>query len=201
MIAGSRKLTVADIADARAYERERAAFREHIIELKRVRRVHVGTVVSIVFENRDTMRYQVQEMARVEKIFTDDGIQAELDVYNPLVPEPGELCATLFLELTSDDQVREWLPRLVGIERSIVLRLADGQMVRCEVEAQHASQLTREEATAAVHFVHFRLTTAQVAQFRDGTELVVDHPHYQEAVELSPSTVAALRRDLEPDQA
>ena len=106
MIAGSRKLTVADIADARAYERERAAFRELIIELKRVRRVHVGTVVSIVFENRDTMRYQVQEMARVEKIFTDDGIQAELDVYNPLVPEAGQLRATMFIELTSDDQMR-----------------------------------------------------------------------------------------------
>ena len=89
----------------------------------------------------------------------------------------------------------------MGIERSIVLRLADGQMVRCEVEAQHASQLTREEATAAVHFVHFRLTAGQVAQFQEGTELVVDHPNYQEAVELSPSTVAALRRDLEPDPA
>jgi hypothetical protein len=201
VIAGSRKLTVDDIADARAYERERAAFREQIIELKRVRRVHVGTLVSVVFENRDTMRYQVQEMARVERIFTDEGIKAELDVYNPLVPEPGELCATLFLELTSDDQVREWLPRLVGIEQSLVIRLVDGTEVRCQVEAQHASQLTREAATAAVHFVHFRFTLGQVAAFVDGTELLIDHPAYRESVMLSPSTVASLRGDLEADPA
>ncbi len=84
----SRKLTLADITDARAYEREREAFREHIIELKRRRRVHVGTLVTMVFENRETMRFQIQEMARVERIFTDEGIQEELDVYNPLVPEP-----------------------------------------------------------------------------------------------------------------
>ena len=85
--------------------------------LKQRRRVGVGPHVTLVFENRDTMRFQVQEMARVERIFTDQGIQEELDVYNPLIPEPGQLCATLFLELTTEEQMREWLPKLVGIER------------------------------------------------------------------------------------
>ena len=192
----TRSLTVADIADARAYERERDEFRSRVIELKRRRRVHLGTIVTLVFENRDTMRFQVQEMARVERIFTDEGIQAELDVYNPLIPEPGQLCATLFLELTSDDQVREWLPKLVGIERSLVFRLTDGSEVRCAVESQHASQLTREHVTAAVHFIDFTFTPEQVAAFGEGTELAVDHAAYQESVVLAATTLAELQADL-----
>jgi hypothetical protein len=192
----SRSLTLADIADTRAYEREREEFRTHVIEVKRRRRVHLGTVVTVVFENRDTMRFQVQEMARVERIFTDAGIQEELDVYNALIPEPGQLCATLFLELTTDDQMREWLPKLVGVERSLVFRLGDGSEVRCTVEAGHASQLTRENVTAAVHFVEFHFTPDQVAAFGDGVVLAIDHPDYLEAVELSPVTVAELLADL-----
>lgn len=191
------KLTLADIADARAYERERPEFRAHVIELKRRRRVHLGTVVAIVFENRDTMRFQVQEMARVEHINTDAGIQEELDVYNPLIPEPGQLCATLFLELTTEDQMREWLPKLVGVERSLVFRLPDGSEVRCGVEAAHAGQLTREHVTAAVHFIDFRFTPEQVAAFGDGVVLAIDHPEYREEVLLPPVTVAELRLDLD----
>jgi hypothetical protein len=194
--ASSRKLTLDDIADARAYERERDAFRAHVIELKRRRRVHLGTVVAVVFENRDTMRFQVQEMARVEHILTDAGIQEELDVYNPLVPEPGQLCATLFLELTTDDQVREWLPKLVGVERSVLFRLPDGSEVRCTAEAAHAQQLTREHVTAAVHFIEFRFSPEQVAAFGDGVVLAIDHPEYVEAIELAPMTVAELTDDL-----
>lgn len=192
----SRKLVVADIADARAYERERADLRARVIELKRRRRVSLGTVISLMFENRETMRYQIQEMARVEKIFTDEGIQEELDTYNPMVPEPGHLCATLFIELTSDEQMREWLPKLVGIERSIVFRLSNGEEVRCEVDPQHAGQLTREHITAAVHYLTFAFTPAQVAAFGHGTILAIDHPDYLEAVELEPSTVAELLADL-----
>ena len=195
-LASSRKLTLDDIADARAYEREREAFRAHVIELKRRRRVHLGTVVAVVFENRDTMRFQVQEMARVEHILTDAGIQDELDIYNPLIPEPGQLCATLFLELTTEDQMREWLPKLVGVERSLVFRLPDGSEVRCAAEAAHAEQLTREHVTAAVHFIEFRFSSEQVAAFGEGVVLSIDHPEYLEAVELSPVAVAELARDL-----
>jgi hypothetical protein len=194
----SRRLSVADIADARAYERERDDFRAHVIELKRRRRVHVGTIITVVFENRDTMRFQVQEMARVERIFTDEGIQAELDVYNPLIPEPGQLCATLFVELTSDEQVREWLPKLAGVEQALVFRLGDGSEVRCRVDAQHASQLTREHTTAAVHFVDFQFTAEQVAAFGPGVVLAVDHANYQESMELGEATVTELLADLRP---
>ncbi|HEX2038288.1 MAG TPA: DUF3501 family protein [Acidimicrobiales bacterium] len=190
------KLTLDDIADLRAYEREREAFRERIIALKRVRRVSVGPVVTLVFENRDTVRFQVQEMARAERLVNDQQVQAELDVYNPLIPEPGQLSATLFVELTSDAQMREWLPTLVGIERAVELRIGD-RVVRCVPEEQHERQLTREEITASVHYVRFELTPEEVAAFdTEPVVLAVEHPDYREATPLSEATRASLSRDL-----
>ncbi|HQZ33710.1 MAG TPA: DUF3501 family protein [Ilumatobacteraceae bacterium] len=194
----SRKLTLNDIADARAYEREREHLRAEVLELKQRRRVSLGTVVTVMFENRATMRYQIQEMARVERTFTDEAIMEELAVYNPMIPVPGQLCATLFIELTSDEQLREWLSKLVGVEQSVVFRLPNGDSVRCVVDPQHASQLTREHVTAAVHYITFEFTEAQVAAFTDGVVLAIDHPEYLEAVQLLPSTIAELRADLLP---
>jgi hypothetical protein len=193
----SSKLTLDDIADTRAYEREREAFRARVIELKKRRRVSIGPVVTVVFENRDTIRFQVQEMARVERINTDEGIQTELDVYNPLIPEAGQLAATLFLELTSKDELMEWLPKLVGIERSLRLRLADGTVARCTPEAAHEAQLTREEVTASVHYVHFHLSPEQVEAFAAGeVALETDQEHYAHATRLPPETVEELLTDL-----
>ena len=83
------KLALDDIADLRAYERERIEFRQEIIALKKRRRIHVGPHLTLLFENRQTIRFQIQEMARAEKILSDEGIQTELDIYNPLIPEPG----------------------------------------------------------------------------------------------------------------
>src|SRR3954469_24578806 len=102
------KLSLDDIADLRAYERERAEFRAHVINVKKRRRVGVGPFVTLLFENRDTIRFQIQEMARVEKIISDEGVQSELDVYNPLIPDKGSLAATLFIELTTKDDLLEW---------------------------------------------------------------------------------------------
>jgi hypothetical protein len=110
-----RKLTVDDIVDMRAYERERAELREHIIALKKIRRVTLGPILTVLFENTDTMRWQVQEMARAERMLRDEQIAHEVDTYNQLIPDAGELSGTLFLELTSDAQLREWLPLLIGI--------------------------------------------------------------------------------------
>jgi len=122
----SRELTLADISDLRAYEREREALRARIIELKRARRVPVGPVVTAVFENRETIRFQVQEMVRAERMLTDEAVQAELDTYNPLIPGPGQLSATLFVELTTKAELEEWLPKLVGVERAVELRVGGG---------------------------------------------------------------------------
>ncbi|MDA0370418.1 MAG: DUF3501 family protein [Actinomycetota bacterium] len=192
-----RKLTLDDILDLRAYERTRDEFRRQIIDLKARRRLMLGTFVSIVFENRETIRSQIQEMARAEKLSTDEEIQIELDIYNPMIPEPGRLCATLFIELTNDDSMREWLPRLVGMERSIAIRLCDGSEIRSYPESQHENQLTREDTTSAVHYLHFDVTEAQIETLASsGGVLVCDHPDYQEEIDLSASNVAELVADL-----
>jgi hypothetical protein len=194
------KLTLDDIADLRAYERERTSFRNEVIALKKRRRIAVGPVVTLLFENRQTIRFQVQEMARAEKIMADEGIQAELDIYNPLVPDPGHLAATLFLELTSDEQLREWLPKLVGIETQVVFRLGDGEdrvEVRCTVDPDHEKQLTRDEITASVHYVHVAFTPEQVTAFSAGpVALAIDHRAYGFETVLTAENVVELAADL-----
>jgi len=192
-----RKLVLADIADVRAYERERDEFRAHVIELKRRRRVHLGTIVTFLFENRDTIRFQIQEMARVEKLVSDEDIQVELDIYNPMIPEPGQVCATMFIELTSDEQMREWLAKLAGVENSVLLVAADGTEVRAVVDEQHEEGLTRENVTAAVHYLRFEFSEQAVEAFAAGpVQLRIDHPNYMEAVELGDATHEELLSDL-----
>ncbi|MGA0357389.1 MAG: DUF3501 family protein [Acidimicrobiia bacterium] len=192
-----RKLVLADIADVRAYERERDEFRAHVIELKRRRRVHLGTIVTFLFENRDTIRFQIQEMARVEKLVSDEDIQVELDIYNPMIPEPGQVCATMFIELTSDEQMREWLTKLAGVENSVLLVAADGTEVRAVVDEQHEEGLTRENVTAAVHYLRFEFSEQAVEAFAAGpVQLRIDHPNYLEAVELGDATHEELLSDL-----
>jgi hypothetical protein len=191
------KLTIDDITDLRAYERERDDFRREVIALKRRRRIGLGDFVTLLFENSRTIRFQIQEMARVEKLITDEAIQSELRVYNPLVPEPGQLCATLFIELTSKEALMEWLPRLVGIERSVVLRLSDGDVVRSVVDEDHDKQLTRDEITASVHYLRWELSADQVERFAAGpVTLLSDHPDYGQAVELGVDAQAELLGDL-----
>jgi hypothetical protein len=196
----TRKLSLEDILDHRAYERVREASRANVIELKRRRRLHLGTVVTVSFENRATMLNQIQEMLRVERVVTDEGVMEELKAFNPMIPEPGQLCATLFIELTTEDQMREWLPKLVGIERSIVVQLADGTQVRGVVDEQHAEGLTRETVTAAVHYLRFEFTEEQVARFaKGGVQVRCDHSNYLEAIELPEFTIAELLTDLRDD--
>ena len=191
-----RPLTLDDIADLRAYERERDQLRQRIIDLKRVRRVAVGPVVTLVFENRDTMRFQVQEMARAERILSDEAIQHEIDTYNALIPGPGQLSATLFLELTSKMELYEWLPKLVGIERAVALDIG-GSLVPAVPEEGHAEQLTRPDATASVHYIRFELSAGEMARFAsEPVAVVVDHPQYVERVDLLPETRKSLLSDL-----
>jgi hypothetical protein len=193
------KLTVDDIVDLRAYERERSEFRDRIIALKKVRRVSIGALVTLLFENRDTIRFQIQEMARAERMLRDDQIQGELDVYNPLIPDPGQLSATLFVELTDESQLREWLPKLVGIERSVEFLIGerDPIVIRSIPEEGHDAQLTREDITASVHYVRFELTAEQVDRFAaEPVVLAVNHPAYAEGTRLSEGTKASLSDDL-----
>jgi hypothetical protein len=197
------KLTLLDIADLRAYERQRDEFRARIIELKKRRRVQVGPLVTLVFESRDTVRFQVQEMARAERMLRDDQIQQELDVYNPLIPGPGRLTATLFIELTTEGELREWLPRLVGVEAAVALILGPAGTGRAPVivpsvvDPLHQAQLTRPDVTAAVHYVSFALTEEQIERFRNGpVSVAIDLPGYSESTVLSDETRAVLMKDL-----
>jgi len=186
-------LTLTDILDLRAYERVREGYRTAVIARKRLRRVALGPIMTLVFECVDTMRFQVQEMARVEKILSDEAIQVELDIYNRLLPQVGELSATLFIELTSDGSLREWLPKLVGIERALGVDVS-GELVPSVPEEAHAAALVRDTVTPAVHYLRFEFSEAQVASFAGAGEvaLVARHPAY-EAHTVLPADV---RREL-----
>ncbi len=194
-----KTLGLDDIVDQRAYERERESFRAEVIALKRLRRIAIGPIVTVVFENRTTVRFQVQEMARAERLVTDDEILHELEVYNPLIPAPGELSMTLFVELTSEAQLREWLPKLVGIEGDVGLRIGEGdqlETVRAEVDPAHGAQLTRDTTTASVHYVRLRLTDDQRRSFvSQHVEIGVDHPSYRHHTELPVKTKVSLAED------
>lgn len=195
----SRLLTLDDIEDLRTYEKTREDFRAHVIALKKRRRVAIGPHVTLLFENRDTIRFQVQEMARVERLATDEAIEGELRAYNPLIPQPGNLSATMFLELTTDEQLRHWLPLLMGIESAVVLSAGD-LSAHCVPEAGHAAQLTRSDITSAVHYVQWHLDAPFIEAMAAGpVGLAVDHPDYRYSVDLSAETVAELLRDLRPD--
>jgi hypothetical protein len=198
------KLTLDDITDLRAYERERSTFRSFVIDLKQKRRIGVGPIVTFVFENHDTIRFQIQEMARAEKLMADEQIETELRVYNPLIPEPGHLAATMFIELTADDQLRDWLPKLVGIEAEVEVRIGvdeqgtGGTVVRCTVDPDHAEQLSRTDITASVHYVHFQFSPEEVRRFgAEPVALAVTHPAYLHATVLGRDARDELLHDLE----
>jgi hypothetical protein len=197
-------LTLADVLDLQEYERVREAYRGQVMARKRRRRVALGPIMTVVFECLDTVRFQVQEMARVEKILSDAAIQVELDIYNRLLPEVGELSATLFIELTSDGSMREWLPRLVGIEGALGVEVG-GELVPSRPEADHAAALVRDTVTPAVHYLRFGFSPAQVAAFgaagaggAGGVEvaLVATHPDYQARTVLPEAVREELLGDL-----
>ena len=191
-----RKLTVDDIVDLRAYERERDEFRARVIALKKPRRIPLGDLITIVFENTETMRFQIQEMARAEKMLRDEQVEHEVATYNELIPEPGELSATLFIEITDPARLQEWLPKLPGIQRHVVFDVAGAEVRGVEPDEE---RLTREdEITSTVHYLKFALSPEQQAAFAAGpVKLFVDHPAYQAAAVLSDEQRASLAADFE----
>jgi len=190
-----QKLTLDDIKDLREYERERDEFRRHIVAMKKRRRVQLGDLLTITFENTDTMRFQIQEMARIERMLTDDQIRGEVDTYNQLVPDANELSGTLFVEIDNKERLYEWLPKLVGIQRAVSIWLQDGSSVASVAEDEE--RLTREETTTTVHYLKFAFTPEQVDAFASGpVRIVVDHPNYDAVVELTEEQRSELVGDL-----
>jgi hypothetical protein len=194
-----RKLTVDDIVDHRAYERERDDFRAAVIAMKKRRRIALGDFVTIVFENTDTMRFQVQEMARAERMLTDDAIAGEVATYNELIPDPGELSGTLFIELTDDASLREWLPKLRDIEFAVRFDLGptDAEVSKVVGVPRDEERLTRDDITSTVHYLRFPFDAEQRSLLAAGpARLVVDHPEYQVSVELDDAQRAELAADF-----
>jgi len=194
-----RKLTVDDIVDHRAYERERDDFRAAIIAMKKRRRIALGDLVTIVFENTDTMRFQVQEMARAERMLTDDAIAGEVATYNELIPDPGELSGTLFIELTTDELLREWLPKLREIEFNVRFDVGapGGEESQVVGIPRDEERLTRDDITSTVHYLHFPFDAHQRELLATGpARLVVDHPEYHVSVELDDAQRAELAGDF-----
>jgi hypothetical protein len=180
-----------------AYAKERSAFRARVLAHKRNRIVHLGPHVTLLFEDELTIRYQIQEMLRIEKTFDESGIQQEVDVYNPLVPDGSNLKATMLLEYEDADARHAALAQLRGIEDHVFMRVAGFPVVRAIAD----EDLDREndDKTSAVHFVRFELTPAMIAAFKAGTPvaLSIDHPNYQaEVAMISPLVQETLASDF-----
>lgn len=176
-------LTQADVLSSDEYERQREPYRQSIIELKRRRRISVGDKITLVFENRETLRFQVQEMIRVERIVDPQKIQEELDVYNALLPAPGELSATLLIELTDSNTMKQWLDLFMGLDHGEKVGLRAGSEV---IYGQFEGGHSHETKISAVHFVRFRPTPAMVATLADPAARValsVHHLGYDAEVE------------------
>ncbi len=189
-------LTLDDVLSYADYERQRDAFRARIIALKRRRRISVGDLVTLVFENRDTIQFQIQEMLRVEHILDPQKIQAELDVYNALLPANGELSATLFIEVTEQEQIRPVLDLFQGIDRGETVAIAAGPYV---VYGEFEGGRSKEDKISAVHFVRFR-TTAEfvkaVADERSPVTLTVHHGRYRAQAVVPPEMRQEWLKDL-----
>jgi hypothetical protein len=180
-----------------AYARERAQMRAKVIEHKKRRTVHLGSNLTLQFEDELTIRYQVQEMLRIERIFEEEGIQHELDAYNPLVPDGGNWKATMLLEYPDEQERRRRLAELKGIERKVWVEVGGGP--RVWAIADEDLERENEEKTSSVHFLRFELDRALRERLRAGADVVVgvDHPHYNARVELSAEQRSALAADLQ----
>ena len=180
-----------------AYAKERNAFRARVLAHKRDRTVHRGEHVTLLFEDELTIRYQIQEMLRIEKTFEEAGIQDELDAYNPLVPDGGNLKATMLLEYEDVAARRAALEKLRGIEDALWLRVAELPAVHAI--ADEDLERDNERKTSAVHFVRFELTPPMIAAFKAGSDVAmgIDHPDYRVPGQmLRPEIRTALARDL-----
>ena len=178
------KLTRDDLFSLEQYAENRSAFRDKVLEHKKNRRLDLGTNAALYFEDRLTMQYQVQEMLRIERIFEADGINEELEAYNPLIPDGSNWKATFMVEFPEAEERRAMLTQLVGIEDRVYVHVADFD--RVFAIADEDLERADEEKTSAVHFLRFELPAEQVAALKGGAALIagIDHDNYQ--VEVSP---------------
>jgi hypothetical protein len=191
------KITRDSLLTLEAYARERSAFRIRVLEHKKPRTVHIGEHVTLLFEDELTIRYQIQEMLRIEKTFEEAGIQDELDVYNPLVPDGSNWKATMLIEYEDVEERKRALARFAGIENKVWIRVEGSEPVHAI--ADEDLERAHPEKTASVHFLRFELTPGMVSALKSGAALAigVDHPQYSAALDpVAESTRKALVADL-----
>ena len=182
-----KRLTPEDLLPLEEYERQREAFRSRIIALKQRRRISLGPLMTLVFENRETLQFQIQEMIRAERIVQPMKVQDELDVYNSLLPAASELSATLLIELTDAATMKESLDRFMGLDRGKTVAIIAGEE---SVFGQFEGGHSHETKISAVHFVRFKPSEAMkhaFADLRQAVSLSVDHHGYRETVPVSGS--------------
>ena len=191
-----KKITRDSLMTLEAYAKGRKDFRARVMAHKKDRTAHLGEHVTLIFEDELTMRYQVQEMLRAEKIFEEDGIQEEIDAYNPLIPDGRNFKATMMIEYEDEAERRAALAKLKGVEDKAWVRVAGHSPVYAI--ADEDLERETEEKTSSVHFLRFELTEAMVRDLKSGSPLSigVDHPHYHAALDPVP---AALRSSLASD--
>src|SRR3954465_13470674 len=193
----SNKLSRESLMTLEAYAKARREFRAEVIAHKKTRTLHLGEHVTLIFEDELTMRYQVQEMLRAEKIFEEQGIQEEIDAYNPLIPDGSNWKATMMIEYEDVDERRAALARLKGIEEKTWVRVEG--CARVFAIADEDLERETEEKTSSVHFLRFELTKEMVDALKYGVALAIgiDHPHYQASADpVAPEVRASLLRDL-----
>jgi hypothetical protein len=191
------QLTPASLMTLEAYSKSRNEFRARIIAHKKQRTVHLGEHVTLIFEDELTIRYQVQEMLRIEKIFEEAGIVGELESYNPLIPDGTNLKATMLIEYTSVPERQRALALLKGVERRVFVEV-EGQD-RVYAIADEDLDRENDEKTSAVHFLRFELGAPMIAALKSGAQMKAgcDHPQYLAQLnELAPEVLASLVGDL-----
>ena len=191
------KLTREDLWKLEDYARERNAFRTRVIAHKKARTVHLGPHLTLIFEDRMTVQYQVQEMLRIERIFEPDAIDEELGTYNPLIPDGANLKATMLIEYDDVELRKRELEKLRGIEDRI--ELVAGTHAPVQAIADEDLDRSNETKTSAVHFLRFELSPRLVAGLREGQPLAfaVAHPHYAARGTVDPAVRKALLADLD----
>ncbi len=193
-----QKLSRETLLSLEQYSEKRDEFRQAVMAHKRDRRLELGTNATLYFEDNMTMQYQVQEMLRIERIFEAEGIQEELDAYNPLIPDGSNWKATFMVEFPDVEERRAMLTRLVGIEDKVWLQVGEGE--RIAPIADEDLDRADDDKTSAVHFLRFELTTEDVQALRNGAPLAagIDHEVYR--VEIRPvaeNVRASLLKDLD----
>jgi hypothetical protein len=195
-----RKVELAEVKNIYEYEKIRDDFRKYIIELKKRRRISVGDRVTLVFENHDTVLFQIQEMMRAERMVDDDEIKFEVETYNQLIPEKDELSATLFIEVDDPKLLRPVLDSFIGLDRGnhVYLQIGDKHKIYAQFEEGHS----KEDRISAVHFIKFKFTPEQINDFKDfrnEVKLVIDHPNYKAEAVVSDEMRQELIKDFDSD--